>query len=51
MEYLMDYGTDAAKTAGEECISKALASMEGIARVRGEKMLQQVRSGKRDVYC
>ena len=50
-EYLMDYASPATKQVGEELIDTAVKEMEPHSRVRTEKMVAEVRSGKRDVYC
>lgn len=51
LEYLLDYGSEKTRTAGETLIAKTLATMTGQARQRSETMLQKVRQGKRDVFC
>jgi 2-iminoacetate synthase len=50
-EYLEDYGSDETKTAGEILIKGTIEKMTGVPRERSEKMLKEIRSGKRDVYC
>ena len=51
LEYLIDYGSEETKKTGESLIAKTIAGMSGVARERTEKIVEQVRSGKRDVYC
>ncbi len=51
MEYLIDYAPEETKAAGEKVVKKILGGMGNGAASRAEKMLEQVRQGKRDVYC
>ncbi|MDD5307290.1 MAG: [FeFe] hydrogenase H-cluster radical SAM maturase HydG [Deltaproteobacteria bacterium] len=51
VEYLMDYGSPETRAVGEECIAKTLAGMDDKARALSQKMIEKVRSGKRDVFC
>jgi 2-iminoacetate synthase len=51
MEYLLDYGSKATRDAGERCIAKSLTRMSMQQRQTSESMLEDVRSGKRDVFC
>jgi len=50
-EYLIDYASEETKTVGERTIAAALAEMDPAIRVRSEKMIAQVKSGRRDVFC
>ena len=50
-EYLMDYASPETKEVGEALIDSAVKEMEPEARARTEKMVAEVRSGKRDIYC
>ena len=50
-EYLIDYASDETKAVGEKTITEALAEMDPAIRVRSEKMIAQVKSGRRDVFC
>ncbi|MFC1763015.1 [FeFe] hydrogenase H-cluster radical SAM maturase HydG [Planctomycetota bacterium] len=50
-EYLLDYGSDATNTVGASLIEKTLQTMEESHRQRAEKLLSQVREGRRDVFC
>ncbi len=50
-EYLEDYGTAEAKAEGEAAIARILETMTPATRERSLKMVEQVRAGKRDVYC
>jgi len=51
LEYLLDYGSAATKEAGERCIAESLARMPAPQRQVSESMLEDVRKGKRDVFC
>lgn len=51
LEYLQDYASEATKQAGFKLIEKTLNSMDDEPKTRSTKMLEAVRSGKRDVYC
>ena len=51
LEYLLDYGSEKTRAAGQALIQKALAEMSGPARQRSETMLEKVRQGRRDVFC
>ena len=51
LEYLLDYGSDKTRAAGEALIAATLAKMTGQARQRSEVMLDKVRQGRRDVFC
>ena len=51
LEYLLDYGSETTRTAGETMIQKALSEMTGDAKRRSEAMLEKVRQGRRDVFC
>jgi len=51
LEYLQDYASEATRQAGLKLIEKTLNSMDDKPRMRSTKMLEAVRSGKRDVYC
>ena len=50
-EYLEDFATPEAKTAGEAAIRSQLDAMEPAAAERAGKMIQSVKDGKRDVFC
>lgn len=50
-EYLIDFSSDAVRSAGEKAIECELNSMGAKARKTSERMLNKIRSGKRDVYC
>jgi len=49
-EYLEDYATPEAKTAGEAAIRSQLDAMEPAAAERAGKMIRSVKDGKRDVF-
>ena len=51
LEYLLDYGSEKTKTAGELRIAGVLDKMEPAVRERSLTMLEKVRNGQRDVYC
>ena len=51
LEYLLDYGSDKTKAAGQDLIDRTLAEMPPTVRRRSTAMLAKVRSGQRDVYC
>jgi len=51
LEYVLDYGSDAARCAGEASIACELERMEAKTRRNAEKMLAHIRNGKRDVFC
>ncbi len=50
-EYLIDYASPETKKIGETLINSAVREMEPSVRATTEKMVADVRSGKRDVYC
>lgn len=50
-EYLLDYGSAATRAVGEKLITNTLASMEPKQRAISQKLVDQVRAGKRDVLC
>lgn len=50
-EYLEDYASPKTRAVGERTIEQALASMTGTPKSRGEKLVNMVKEGKRDVYC
>lgn len=51
MEYLQDYGSPETRQVGETCIRDALAAMDELPRRRAENAIEQVKAGKRDVFC
>ncbi|MHC4927265.1 MAG: [FeFe] hydrogenase H-cluster radical SAM maturase HydG [Planctomycetota bacterium] len=51
LEYLMDYGSESTKQAGEALIQTVLGEMSDPIRERSETMLAKVREGRRDVFC
>lgn len=50
-EYLIDYASESARSAGEKAIGCELDGMSDKARRTSERMLTRIRNGKRDVYC
>lgn len=51
LEYLMDYGSPETRAAGEALIPELLARMDDLPRATSEHLIEQVREGRRDVYC
>ncbi|MCY3024312.1 MAG: [FeFe] hydrogenase H-cluster radical SAM maturase HydG [Planctomycetota bacterium] len=51
LEYLLDYASPETRTVGEQAMEKRLAAMDPRCRRAAENLVQQVRAGKRDVYC
>ncbi|NLN59810.1 MAG: [FeFe] hydrogenase H-cluster radical SAM maturase HydG [Deltaproteobacteria bacterium] len=51
MEYLLDYATPNTRREGENLIEHVLSQMTGKQRSVSGKMLERIRSGKRDVFC
>lgn len=51
LEYLTDYATPETRAAGEIAIAAELDKMDEKVRRNAERMLDKIRSGKRDVYC
>ena len=51
LEYLIDYGSEETRAIGETAIATTVAEMDPVRREFTEKMLAQVRAGKRDVLC
>ena len=50
-EYLLDYGSAQTRRVGEKLIAQKLTDMDPVRRDFTQKMLDDVRSGKRDVLC
>ncbi len=50
-EYLLDYAPDDVAAAGERAISLELSDMAPKVRRVSERLLEKVRSGRRDVFC
>ncbi|HPD29232.1 MAG TPA: [FeFe] hydrogenase H-cluster radical SAM maturase HydG [Phycisphaerae bacterium] len=50
LEYLLDYASPATREVGEQRIASVLAEMDDRARRTAEKLIEQVRAGKRDVF-
>jgi 2-iminoacetate synthase len=51
LEYLIDYGSPKTKEAGLLLIDRVLKQMDNIPQQRSRTMLEQVRAGRRDVFC
>ncbi len=50
LEYLLDYASEETRRVGERLIEEKLAAMDEKAASRAGKLLEAVRSGKRDVF-
>ncbi|MDR0361876.1 MAG: [FeFe] hydrogenase H-cluster radical SAM maturase HydG [Planctomycetota bacterium] len=50
-EYLSDYASPETKTLGEELINSVMPRLEPEIRDMTKRMVDEVRAGKRDVYC
>ncbi|HQN09606.1 MAG TPA: [FeFe] hydrogenase H-cluster radical SAM maturase HydG [Thermoanaerobaculia bacterium] len=50
-EYLLDYGSAETRRAGESRIAATLEEMEPALREKSRKMVEAVKSGRRDVFC
>ncbi len=50
-EYLMDYASPATREAGFKLIDNVIAGLTGVAKERSERLMKQVKDGKRDAYC
>jgi 2-iminoacetate synthase len=51
LEYLLDYGSKETREKGEALIPELLAKMDLSARQTSQTLLEQVRSGRHDVFC
>jgi hypothetical protein len=51
LEYLIDYGSDQTRAAGDDLIARKVGEMDEVRRAHTQKMLDQVRAGGRDVLC
>ncbi|PKL40456.1 MAG: [FeFe] hydrogenase H-cluster radical SAM maturase HydG [Spirochaetae bacterium HGW-Spirochaetae-1] len=51
LEYLLDYASPDTKIAGVKLINDILAGFDAQGRHRASAMLEQIRSGRRDVFC
>ena len=51
LEYLMDYATPETRQEGEKLIELVLPAMNDKQQKISQKMLDRVRTGKRDVFC
>ena len=50
-EYLEDYASKETQEAGQAGIERALSDMEAPTAERSKKMIENVKQGKRDVFC
>jgi 2-iminoacetate synthase len=51
LEYLLDYASPATRAAGEVLIPQLLEKMADGPRETSRRLVEQVRAGRRDVYC
>ncbi len=51
LEYLLDYASKATRDVGEKLIRDKLEHLDPRAKSISEKLMGEVREGKRDVYC
>ncbi|MEW6526969.1 MAG: [FeFe] hydrogenase H-cluster radical SAM maturase HydG [Spirochaetota bacterium] len=51
MEYLLDYASEKTQSKGMALIQSMMQQMEPPIAARTQKLLQQIKKGKRDVYC
>jgi len=51
LEYIQDYASPKTKEIGLALIERTLAAMDEEPRRRGQKLLDAVKSGNRDVFC
>jgi 2-iminoacetate synthase len=50
-EYLLDYGSEKTRRAGDARIAATLEEMEPALREKSRTMVEAVKSGRRDVFC
>lgn len=50
-EYLLDYGSPATRLSGEKLIADTLAAMNPLQQSISKNLVDQVKAGKRDVFC
>ena len=50
-EYIEDYATPKTKIEGHTFLKKAMETMEPAQRKTTEKLVSEIRNGKRDCYC
>jgi 2-iminoacetate synthase len=51
LEYLIDYASPETKEIGLKCIKEQVEALNDEAARHVNKLLDQVKSGKRDVFC
>jgi 2-iminoacetate synthase len=51
VEYLIDYGSEETRLAGERLVEQVLESMGPVPQQMAASMVKRVRAGKRDVFC
>ena len=51
LEYLLDFGSEETRQAGETLIETVLGEMSDVPKQRSVVMLEKVRDGRRDVFC
>lgn len=50
-EYLLDYAAPETRALGESAIARCLDDLDDDVRAISERLLREVRDGRRDVYC
>lgn len=51
LEYLIDYATPETRQTGEQLIASTLSTMNPLQRATSQSLMDNVRAGKRDVFC
>lgn len=51
LEYLLDYASPRTRQAGEKLIPALMEKMDEGPRLTARRLVEQVRAGRRDVYC
>jgi 2-iminoacetate synthase len=51
LEYLIDYATPETRHVGEQLIANTLSNMNPLQRATSQSLMDNVRAGKRDVFC
>ncbi len=49
-EYLIDYGSEETRAVGRDCIARRLEGLDEATRKVGEKLVERVDDGDRDVF-
>ncbi len=50
-EYLQNYASQKTALVGNQLIKETIAGMEGLAKIRAERLINRVEAGRDDVYC